>query len=168
MSQLPSPRRPAAGFHSLQPTSPRAFQLFERVPPGCELHRVHDGALCPHLRAGELVVVDMADREYQFGELYLVQWSTGHRSLRQVKKRKYFVDAAKTIEAEGVWFLALVRLTFLADGRIDSRSELFLSDGPLDPKYLPDYLAGRVIGIFEPPADDRLWPVTARRLGGVR
>jgi hypothetical protein len=160
--QFPA-RRPADGFHSLQPQSPRALEVFEQVPPGCEIFLMRDNALCPHLRQGEFAVIDMNDREYQFGELYLIQWSSGHRSVRQVKKRWYFADHKKKIEAEGVWFLAMVSPTFLSNGEIDPRGPLYLSDGPLKPQYLPDYLMGRVIGIFEGPDEYKKWPVPSHR-----
>jgi hypothetical protein len=160
--QFPA-RRPRDGFRSLQPDSLRAFELFEQVPTGCELYRVHDNALCPHLRGGEFAVVDMNDREYQFGEIFLCQWECGYRVLRQVKKRQFFVDATKTIAEEGVWFLSMVQPTFRPDGSIDPRSHFFLSDGPLKPQYLPDYLMGRVIGIFEGPDEYKKWPVPNHR-----
>jgi hypothetical protein len=148
MSSFPV-RRPAAGFHSLQPESPRAFEMFKRVPDGCELFRTDDNALSPHLRAGEYAVVDMINRNYQFGEVFLCRWECGCQVLRQVKKRQYFEDAAKTIAREGVWFLAMVQPNFMSDGRLDPRGPLFLSDGPLDPVHLHKKLVGRVIGVFD-------------------
>jgi hypothetical protein len=142
--------RPQAGFHSLAPTTPRAFELFDRVPDGCKLFRLDGNEHSPHLREGELAVIDLADCEYRFGELYLIQWSgeKRSRSIRQVKKRLYYSDHAKKIEAEGVWFLPLCQPRFLADGKIDWRYPVYCADGPLNPIYLPEYLLGRVIGIF--------------------
>jgi hypothetical protein len=142
-------RRPTPNFDALVPTSPRAFQIFDHVPPGCKLFPIRENNHVPHLRAGEFAVVDHQDREYQFGEVYLINFSKGaHRSIMQVKKKPLRGSCDPSV-TEGIWFLPLCKPRFLPNGDLDWSHPVYMSDGPLNPKYLPDYLAGRVIGIFE-------------------
>jgi hypothetical protein len=165
-----SPRRVPWDFASLPASSPRAIEIFDWVPPGCKLKFVENNAHSPHLRAGEVAVVDMNDREFVSGEVYLVQWSAGtphaSQSIRWVKARKYFSDWQHKVEALGIYFMPLCTPKFGADGKLDWNQPVFLSDGPLDPKYLPQYLLGRVIGIYQAPQEAaRTLPPPRRQLG---
>lgn len=126
----------------------RALEAFDHVPPGCKLELVRDGAHAPHLRPGEFVVADLNDRAFVSGELYLIRYPSGGRAIRQVVMRRYDGLGGG---AEGIWFGPLRKPAYLADGQVDWSQPVFMSDGPLNPAYLGDYLMGRIIGIFQAP-----------------
>ena len=55
------------------------------------------------------------------------------------------------------------------DAGLDQSGDLYASDGPLNPKYLSEYITGRVIGIFLAKDDPRIAlpsAPTPRRGGG--
>jgi hypothetical protein len=124
-----------------------AFPIYEAIPEGCIPWPVRDDRHAPHLQPEEFAVVDPGDRELVSGELYLVQQICGP-ILWQVSRRK-----------EGIWFMPLNRpRSWEETERIIRETPamgmipLHMSDGPLDPKYLPGKLLGRVIGVWQPPS----------------
>jgi hypothetical protein len=129
-------------------TELRAFEAFDHVPAGCKLVLVTDDSNKPHLREGEFAVVDMCDTAFVSGELYLIGWKSGHvaESICQVIERT-MERGLDGKPFQGIWFCPLNRPQRLED--IEHwRGPLYASDGPLKPQYLPEYLKGRVIGVF--------------------
>jgi hypothetical protein len=129
-------------------TELRAFEAFDHVPAGCKLVLVTDDSNKPHLRLGEFAVVDMTDTGFVSGEVYLVGWKHGHvaESICQVIERT--MDGGPDGKPfQGIWFCPLNHPQRLEDIQ-HWRGPLYASDGPLKPQYLPEYIKGRVIGIF--------------------
>ena len=71
MSALPFPRVPDDG--------PRAFETMPDVPLGCMTVNVDGRQHWPHLRPGEIAIVDTRLREIEWGELYAVCQTRGPR-----------------------------------------------------------------------------------------
>lgn len=57
----------------------RALVMFDRLPEGCISFLCTDVSSMPHVRPGESVVVDTADREPSAGELFIIKFGE-HRS----------------------------------------------------------------------------------------
>ncbi|WP_185982845.1 hypothetical protein [Aureimonas mangrovi] len=107
----------------------------------------------PHIRAGEWVVVDPNDREAVKGELFLVQWSGGRRSVMQTTSRiveRCWNSRGEEFRNKEFWTLRSIG------------HALSLSDGPLHPDHLRDIIVGRVIGLFEPTFDEASLKVIGR------
>jgi hypothetical protein len=129
------------------PAPIRAFDLLDHVPPGCKLVMATDNSNDPHIKPGEFVIVDMNDTAFVSGEIYLIGWKNGHKaeSICQVIKRT--MECLARGPFQGIWFCPLNRPQRIED--IEHwRGPLYASDGPLKPEYLPEYIKGRVIGIF--------------------
>jgi hypothetical protein len=116
----------------------RAFEIFNRLPEGCQIHIQHNDMHAPHLRVGELAVIDPGDREPVNGELYLLQQSQGpiiwQVILRGDAVGLYPLDRPTSPEQAREWLLS---------GR-----PLYSGDGFLKAEYLPEMMLGRVIGIY--------------------
>lgn len=119
-------------------TAHLGMPIFDRLLPDWETHQVTDGRHEPHIRAGELAVVDTSDKNFVSGELYLVQFKT---QVLVMQVCQY---------TEGMYFHPLNRPRTFAgvDRRIASGERLYVSDGPLRPECLPGRLLGRVIGVY--------------------
>jgi hypothetical protein len=65
----------------------RAPEMMTSIPPGCMLFPVMDDRSDPHLRGGEIAVVDTADRGPQHGEVFVIEWSDGRRCIVQLVNR---------------------------------------------------------------------------------
>jgi hypothetical protein len=122
----------------------RAFEIIDNVKPGHTLFQQDDDYHHPHLRAGEFAVVDLSDREFQNGELYLVEWNEQSRGLYQVTQRAL----GGSNQGDGIWFGPLCKMKTLPDGSLDRNQTWHMSEGPLEPKHLPKYLRGRVVGVL--------------------
>jgi hypothetical protein len=61
----------------------RALTLFDEIPSGFIAHPITNDDSDPHLRAGEVAIVDTTDTEPQHGELYLVRWGSGRKSIER-------------------------------------------------------------------------------------
>jgi hypothetical protein len=59
-----------------QPTL-RSFIVYDRLPSGCIAYPVTDENNAPHLRIGEVAVIDTNDREPSAGELFAIDWQSG-------------------------------------------------------------------------------------------
>jgi len=151
MSALPMPRRVADN-------GPRAFDVMSEIPIGgftvnidCDMH-------WPHLRRGEVAIVDAQEREIEWGELYAMQQSNGP-TIWQVC-RNHWGDEP---DSRPCAFLhPLNRPRPLPDGGPDlSGGMLYASEGPIYLDALMGRLLGRVIGIFNEPTYD---PKTGAKL----
>jgi hypothetical protein len=113
----------------------RALTVFEDIPPGHKAVRVHHESFAPHVRVGEIAIVDTLDKEVQDGELYMF-WISGRdrRHLRIVQP--YRPHSPRP----GVMF----RFSLPVAGR------LCMVDGPLGFEHWPEACLGRIVGVFEP------------------
>jgi hypothetical protein len=130
--------------HAAKPgTAHFAVPMFDTVPNGCTLHQVKDGAHEPHILAGELAVVNLNDREFVDGELFLIGF-TGRAAVMQVIRRDRF-------GIDGVWFRPLNSPNGNAELQrwISEGWRMYASDGPLKPECLQEYILGRVVGVFD-------------------
>jgi hypothetical protein len=144
----------------------RALEILASVPPGCSLHMARDDANAPHVRAGEFVVVDGADREPSNGELFLIQFGTrpDQQCVMETRLRHYesigqprnSLDEPTVMAPGWAWMMhPLNRPRSFEEtaARIRSGKPMWSRDGPCYAEYLRTILLGRVIGIFQAPAD---------------
>jgi hypothetical protein len=128
------------------PTELRAPEIFDRIPKGCVLHEQDDGAHEPHIHAGELAVIDPTDREVIQGELYLIRFPrSGRQTIFQVTLRLNPTAGCRVAS-----FQPLNRPLSREDldAWLRSGRKLYIGDSGLDADYLPEYVAGRVIGVM--------------------
>lgn len=146
---------------ALQPEY-RALMMFDRLPVGCIAHLVTDSYSQPHIRAGEWVVVDTADRAPRLGEVYLIQWLNGRRSICQVRQGKSLPDLPRP----DLWFVgglsnpqgpAAIKAALDVTLKTGT-SALGWSDGPfrIGSGHLEGKLVGSVIGLYQPIAEGPL------------
>lgn len=146
----------------------RAYMMHSDVPEGCIAFPVTDDTGAPHLCMGEFAVVDPADRSARSGEVYLVQWGSGRRSICSIKAyANGCVDASPNRPIEW-WIGGAAYPWHKPGGRQRSAKESFdllrrygSNDGPItDPEYLQSKLIGRVVGIFSAAVEGPMRDVT--------
>ena len=119
----------------------RSFIVYDRLPEGCATFPVTDDSNAPHLRAGEMVVIDTADHQPFDGELFAIQWQSGSRQIVET--------------------FHLPKLTGWCVGPLESAGVAGPLDGALQPQgrwcdfgyreaALSERILGRVVGILEP------------------
>jgi len=105
--------------------------VYSQLPPGCIAHLVQDEHSLPDLRPGEWAVVDTADKTARNGDVYLVQWQGGRRSICQARHH------APSSKAGALgWSLRVLRPGLVA------------GETGLPTEYLESKLVGAVIGVF--------------------
>jgi hypothetical protein len=150
-------------------TQIRALDLLDHVPAGCKLVLATDTANAL-IQPGEFVIVDLTDTAFVSGELYLIGWKNGHKaeSICQVIERT-MQGGMDGKPFQGIWFCPLNRPQRFEDVA-NWCGPLYASDGPLKPEYLPEYIKGRVIGIYMAKDDPRVplpaFPKPRRGCGG--
>jgi hypothetical protein len=126
-----------------QPEEIRALEMIRTLPEGCTLFPVMDERSDPHLRQGEIAVIDLTDREPQHGEVYVIQWSSGRRCITQLIGPGF--AGFSPAEADHWWTGALTyRQSVPGVG-----NNLRYIDGPRSRSGIRKALIGRVIGIFK-------------------
>jgi hypothetical protein len=55
----------------------RAFIVYEDLPQGFVAYPVTDEANAPHLRPGDIAIIDPTDCEPAAGELFVIDWQSG-------------------------------------------------------------------------------------------
>lgn len=145
---------------------PCQIEVFDHIPLGCKLELLNSTAHDPYYRLGEFAVVDLTDREFADGEVFLIKYPiSGRRDVRQVEMRPYRNSGGAY---DGIYLHPMQRCTILPDGDLDWSKPIHLSDGPLTPIYWPEYVMGRVIGIYQAPETLRMPDLLANiRLGGL-
>jgi len=123
----------------------RALMMLHTLPRGCVGVSVFDDDGEPHLKKGEVAVVDPEDREPANGELFLIRWEGGREAFVSVKER------------EGCWMIGAPGHPWARAGKprpMDQAVRLAQRfgavDGPIRPDYLREKLVGRVMGIMAP------------------
>lgn len=119
----------------------RALMVLPAIPPGHMTFPVTDDTFMPHLRPGELAVIDMSDRQPENGELFLIGYAATYLTGPGIKHRlcQTLQRARSAKEAEPTFWFA----------RHGMRRGCY-GDGDFTTDYLSEKLVGRVVGIFEP------------------
>jgi hypothetical protein len=120
----------------------RALEVITQVPEGCMLFPVMDDNSDPHLRRGEIAVVDTADREPQHGEVYVIQWSSGHRCITQLVGPGF--TGFSPAEKDHWWTGPLTRRE-----SVPGHGDLRMIDGPRSKEAMRKALVGRVVGLVQ-------------------
>lgn len=146
----------------LQPQQPdlRAFIVHDRLPAGCIAYPVTDEKNAPHLRPGDIAIVDPSDCLPSTGELFVIEWQSGGTDI--VETWSQTMKAAcgpkgKVIDTVCWKVAASARSRSYADTVDRLRRGGFVGwvDGPYPTEgpyagALNRKLRGRVIGILEP------------------
>lgn len=126
------------------PSEVRALTVLASVPTGCRAMPMPDDRNDPHLRRGEVAILDLADCALVHGELFVVQYGSGPAIMQAVWRT--------TGDLSAWWALCLNRpkdwpeaQAWMAAGRA-----LPMGDGPYRPGGLEERTLGRVIGILQP------------------
>jgi hypothetical protein len=124
----------------------RALQHHDHVPAAHIAVMVTGFDFDPHLRRGELAIVDTGDKTLQFGELYVITLSEGtpHMSLAIVQLLREKVCMGGAI---GLMY----GFSFAGRGGLMFKGErLRYVDGPLGIEHWPGKCVGRIVGVMQP------------------
>ena len=122
----------------------RALTVLDAVPAGCRAMAVLDNRNAPHLRPGEVAVVDIVDCDLAHGELYAVQFGSGP-SITQALWRRH--------GDQGHWWtytLNRPRDWPETEAWMRGGKTVPSADGPYRPGGLEEKILGRVIGLLQP------------------
>jgi hypothetical protein len=154
---LPTPQQPGL----------RAFIVYKHLPAGCIAFPITTNDSVPHLRKGDIAVVDTQDREGAERELFVIEW--GRNAPRGPKR--FVVELWTRLMTRpggekfvGWWAgaysrprsheeaMARAQRTGIISGLVDGPYAHRDYPHPGDPQadYLPSLLIGRVVGILEP------------------
>lgn len=135
---------------SPEPMQPglRSFIIYDHLPEGCTAFRLTDDHGEPHIRMGELAIIDPREREPAAGELALIQY----KSLRpsEAHHHRFIVEMRPK---KGGWIVSPVqadRLLAVAGEDAGPPQRMRWWDGTYSAADLSAKLLGRVIGILEP------------------
>lgn len=129
---------------------PRALETLPEVPAGCFTVNIDGTRHHPHLRHGEIAVIDATQREIEWGELYAIRQSNGP-CIWQVCRTPKLYGGGKRPTA---MMHPLNRPHMLSNGELDWSGPVHMSDGPIYLDALARLILGRVIGILDEPAYD--------------
>ena len=168
-SALPNPMQPEL----------RAFIVYNQLPAGCIAFPITTDNSEPHLRKGDIAVVDTREREGVEHELFVIEWGRNapcgpERCVVELWTKEYTRPGGA--KALGWWAGAYNRprtreafmaqksggiITGVIDGPYAHRD--FPHPGDPNADYLTSLLIGRVVGILEPTFEE-----PKRITGGVR
>jgi hypothetical protein len=156
-SALPTPQQPEL----------RAFIVYKHLPEGCIAFPITTDDSVPHLRKGDIAVVDTGDREGAERELFVIEYGRTSprgptRHVVELFTKQHTGSGGR--EFLGWWagaynrprsreeFLARAPRTGIVSGFVDGPYAHRDYPHPGDPQadYLPSLLVGRVVGILEP------------------
>lgn len=86
----------------------RALMMFDELPPGCIAFPCTDESSLPHIRPGEFVVVDTADRTPRHGELYVIAFGKDPRQRHICMARKRLMRWRPDERATPAWSVGAV------------------------------------------------------------
>ena len=126
------------------PAGVRALTVLDTVPAGCRAMPVLNDHHAPHLRRGEVAIIDPADCTLAHGELFAVQYGAGPAIMQTVWRT--------TGNLSAWWCVSLDDPTSWADcqARMNAGRVLRMADGPYRVGALEERTLGRVIGILQP------------------
>ena len=107
---------------------------------------VEDGAFEPHLHAGEFAIVDIADKERQVGELYVITIENRIRGPKPTIVELIKGFGRNTPCPVGIWYA----FSFARSVRLDGGRRGRMVDGPLGFEHWPDKCRSRVVGVMAP------------------
>ena len=121
----------------------RALTLLDAVPPACRAMRIDDDRHAPHLRAGEVAIIDPADCDLVHGELFAIGYGRGPAVMQVIRRT--------TGDLTAWWCVSLddPRTWAECQARINAGSVLRMADGPYGPGYLEERTLGRVVGLLQ-------------------
>lgn len=145
----------------------RALTIFEAVPTDCGGIEVPSNDFVPHLKKGEIAVIDPDDNEPMAGEIYAVAipsplapdglavrfvqlWCRRDRMAERGLDGRWIMDAEDAI---GWWMrfgLArppVIRAFHSMEAAEEELSSVVLSDGPMRADGIRSRIIGRVIGV---------------------
>jgi len=121
----------------------RALTVFDVVPDGCRDLPVRDDWNAPHLRDGEVAIVDPGDCDLQHGELYAVAYSRGPEIMQAVWR------TAGNVTTWWAMNLNRPRSRDEFDAWLRAGRTIPAADGPYRPGGLEERILGRVVGILQ-------------------
>lgn len=124
----------------------RSFIVYDRLPPGCVVHPITNDDNSPHLRPGDLALIETADREPTQGELFLIEW----HSRDPDTPRLAIVETFRRGALEG-WMVGGTRarpcVNLLGE---EVHRPIRWADGRWTNAALTTMLRGRVVGVLAP------------------
>lgn len=138
----------------------RSFIVCDRLPEACLSYLVADHQNDPHLRPGDVVIIDPEDREPCMGELFLIARADGSRDIVETWSQQLRAGSGpngKMIDTT-CWFVAgsaRARTNAEVEDRIEHGAFVGWADGPYATEgpragSLQKRLIGKVVGILEP------------------
>lgn len=106
----------------------RALMMFDELPPGCIAFPCTNESSLPHIRPGEFVVVDTADRTPRHGELYVIAFGEHPRQRHICMARKRMARWQLDGPEEPMWHVGAI----VNDEWQRARSQLMAADLPDD------------------------------------
>lgn len=145
---------------STQQPNLRSFIVYDRLPEGCVAYPVTTTDCAPHLRPGDIAIIDPAECEPAVGELFVIQWSGGRTNLVETWSRALTAGSGPDGEMIDTvcWFVGSSNrprsreecIEWLSSGRRGGWMDgPYATEGP-GTGYLASKLRGRVVGILEP------------------
>lgn len=152
----------------LKPQQPdlRAFIVYDHLPQGFTTYPVTDEANAPHLRPGDIAIIDPADREPSNGEMFVIEWQSGGSDIVETwsERMKAGCGPNREIIDTVCWKVAGSNRARTAAGvmeRLRAGRLVGWVDGPYATEgphagALNRKLRGRVVGILQPTAAEPL------------
>lgn len=138
----------------------RSFIVYDRLPSGRTAHLVTDELNAPHLRSGDVAVIDTADRDPAVGELFLIVWTGGSVSIVETRLQVLRAGSGPNGEliATACWMVSGSNRPREGESLGEwarAGKSIPWTDGPYATEgpsagYLQSKLRGRVVGILEP------------------
>ena len=128
----------------------RSYIIYNDIPPGCIAFELPDDSCLPHFRAGEVAIIDSADRAPMHGELFLLQYRSGKDQIIRETTRQ-------GINGSAVWWIHPSNRPRSHEDRLRRMRcglATITSDGPYADSddhagYVESLLKGRVVGLLE-------------------
>lgn len=147
----------------------RALMLLDALPPGCITIHVPDDRFGPHLREGELAIIDTTDVEPTIGEFFVIAYDDRRRAsgcvlefVEPIRRMENYVEAGKNGERDywtsdpskgtprEFWEVLHEPQANAVLARRMGRPSMIPKEGPFTTDHLRSKLLGRVVGIYRP------------------
>lgn len=133
---------------TIQQPDLRAYIVLPKVPEDCLSFMVPDDRMEPFLHAGDIAIIDPADREPDQGDLFLIQWNDGGRQVVEIKRHPKPENIVGWDGTTDYW-QACWGMTMRSLGG-ENEVTMRWGDGPYSTFHLTDKLVGRVVGLLQP------------------
>jgi len=147
----------------------RALLMMDALPPGCITVLAPDDRFAPHIREGELTIVDTTDVEPVVGEFFVIAYNDSRlpggyvfKFIEPICRMVNYVESAKEGErdywtsdpAKGTprefWEALHEPMANVILARRMGRPSMVMKEGPFTTDHLRSKLIGRVVGIYRP------------------